>query len=91
VVLRLFVPVVVLRHVLERLDWCLLRHLRGGFFGIIVDSVPSGDGSSGSSGLFDAIVGLESMLSRHILSFSYSKLLVVVIQITLRPVWLIRF
>jgi hypothetical protein len=73
-VLRLFLSL-VLEHVLECLDLFLLRRLRGGFFGIVVDFVPivlvlSRDGTSLSSGLCDAFVGVRSVVTRRVQGLS---------------------
>jgi hypothetical protein len=70
-VLRLFLSP-VLGHVLECLGLFLLRRLRGSFLGIVtldlatIVLAPSGDGASLSSGLFDTIVGVESVVSRGV-------------------------
>ena len=74
VVLCLFLSP-VFGHVLECLGLFLLRRLRGSFFEIVVDFativlVLSGDGASLSSGLFDAIVGVGSVVSRHVQGLS---------------------
>jgi hypothetical protein len=66
----------VLGHVLECLGLFLLRRLGRGFFGNVVDSftialVLSGGGALLSSGLFDVIVGVGSVVSCSVLGLSH--------------------
>jgi uncharacterized membrane protein required for colicin V production len=58
-----FLLLMMLTNVLNRLDLFLVRRLLGSFFGIVLDFativlVLFGDGSSGLSGLCDAVVGV---------------------------------